>query len=175
MLLSSWRKEIFRPECNPGFESLHCIAHLDQNVGEALPFLNTQLGGHHYQLDPPAVTFKVHGRLITVHHDRIAINALNDEAEADKILAWLQGEINQAWEQRGEITPSTDSAPEPQVMHILRLLPNKAGCGACGRPTCLVFATLAAQGVLGPGDCPELSPQAAAALAEYLGGFSFDL
>ncbi|MCF8032042.1 MAG: Fe-S cluster protein [Desulfarculaceae bacterium] len=175
MLLTSWRKEIFRPECNPGFESLHCIAHLDQEVGPALPYLNTTLGGYSYQKEPPAVTFRVHGRLITVHHDRIALNALNDEAEADKILAWLQGEINQAWEQRGQITPSTESAAQPQVMEIVRLLPNRAGCGACGRPTCLVFATLAAQGVLGPADCPELEPRAAAALEAYLAPFDLDL
>jgi ArsR family metal-binding transcriptional regulator len=174
MLLTSWRKEIFRPECNPGFESLHCIAHLDQEVGQVLPYLNAQLGGSSYQKDPPAVTFRVHGRLITVHHDRIAINALADEAEADKILAWLQREINQAWEQRAEITPSTTAAPQPQVMTILRLLPNQAGCAACGRPTCLVFATLAAQGALGPEDCPQLSPEQAAALAEYLAGFDLD-
>ncbi len=29
MLLKEYRKEIFRPECNPNFKSLHCIARLD--------------------------------------------------------------------------------------------------------------------------------------------------
>jgi hypothetical protein len=33
MLLKSYRKEIFRPECNPSFQSLHCIAYLDQDIG----------------------------------------------------------------------------------------------------------------------------------------------
>ena len=28
MLLGSYTKEIFRAECNPGFEALHCFAHL---------------------------------------------------------------------------------------------------------------------------------------------------
>jgi len=37
MLLFSYRKEIFRAKCNPGFESVHCIANLDQDVGECLP------------------------------------------------------------------------------------------------------------------------------------------
>lgn len=174
MLLQSWQKRIFRPECNPGFESLHCIADLDQEVGQALPYLNAHLGGFSYQQDPPAVTFRVHGKLITVHNDRIAINALADGAEADKILAWLQGEINQVWERRGEIEPSTVAAPQPQLLKVLRLLPNKAGCVRCGQATCLVFATLAAQGVLGPDGCPELEPGARQALEEYLGGFSLD-
>ncbi len=44
MLLESYQKEIFRPKCNPGFKSVHCIAHLDQDIGEALPYLNAELG-----------------------------------------------------------------------------------------------------------------------------------
>lgn len=174
MLLKSWQKRIFRPECNPGFESLHCIADLDQEVGEALPYLNTHLGGYSFQKDPPAVTFRAHGKLITVHNDRIAINALADEAEADKILAWLQREINQVWEERAAIEPSTQAAPQPQLMTVLRHLPNKPGCRRCGQATCLVFATLAAQGALGPEACPELEPGARQALEQYLGEFSLD-
>ncbi|MCB2191896.1 MAG: Fe-S cluster protein [Deltaproteobacteria bacterium] len=174
MLLQSWQKRIFRPECNPGFESVHCIAQLDQDVGEALPYLNAHLGGYSYQTDPPAVTFKVHGKLITVHGDHIAINALADEAEADKILAWLQREINQVWDERASIEPTTQCAPQPQPMQVLRLLPNKAGCRQCGHPTCLVFATLAVQGVVGAQDCPELGPEARQALGSYLGEFPLD-
>lgn len=82
MLLKSYTKEISRPECNPSFQSLHCIAHLDQDVTEALPYLNAVLGGFEYIRDPPAVTFRVHGKLITVHPREIAVNALRDETEA---------------------------------------------------------------------------------------------
>ncbi|MFW6099209.1 MAG: hypothetical protein ACOC79_01795 [Thermodesulfobacteriota bacterium] len=42
MLLKGYQKEIFRPKCNPGFQSVHCIAHLDQDIAEALPYLNAQ-------------------------------------------------------------------------------------------------------------------------------------
>ena len=40
MLLKGYTREIFRTECNFTFESLHCIVHLEQDVGEALPYLN---------------------------------------------------------------------------------------------------------------------------------------
>ena len=53
MLLISYEKEIFRPKCNPGFESVHCIAHLDQDIGEALPYLNAELGGFIKHLHVP--------------------------------------------------------------------------------------------------------------------------
>jgi len=48
MLLKSYAKEIFRPQCNPSFQSLHCIAHLDQGISEVLPYLNAWLGGFAY-------------------------------------------------------------------------------------------------------------------------------
>ena len=97
-------------------------------------------GGFTYIKDPPSVTFRVHGKLITVYGDRIAVNALKDEEEADKILNWLKGEINEAWEKRDQIQPSYESAPQPQMIEILKLLPRSKGCRACGQPTCLVFA-----------------------------------
>jgi len=172
MLLRGYTKRIFRPECNPGFESLHCIAQLHQDVGQVLPYLNSHLGGFEYHPDPPAVTFKVQGRLITVHHDKIALNALADESQADKILNWLKGEINYCWDHREEIEPSFEGLPRPKIMEILKLLP-KTNCGACGRPTCLVFASLAAEGVLGAEDCPDLEEEKGRALRAYLQGFDW--
>src|SRR5512141_1798235 len=113
MLLKRYTRKIFRAECNPSFESLHCIATLDQDVSEALPYLNTVLGGFEYLKEPPAVVFRSRGRLIAVHGRRIAVNALQDEAEADKILEWLKREINDAWERRAEIAPCYEGAPKP--------------------------------------------------------------
>lgn len=173
MLLESYRLEVFRPECNPNFQSLHCLAHLEQDVAEALPYLNASLGGDEYLHDPPAVTFKVHGKLITVHPRLIAINALADEAEAARVVQWLQGEINRAWENRHDIVPSTASRPRPQVLAILRLLP-RTSCGRCGLPTCLVLAVRLAEGSLGPEACPELPARERAELESYLGGFDLD-
>ncbi|MEW6263299.1 MAG: (Fe-S)-binding protein [Thermodesulfobacteriota bacterium] len=173
MLLKTYRKDIFRAECNPSFESLHCIARLDDDVSPALPYLNAVLGGFSYVQDPPSVTFKIHGRLITVHGDRIAVNALKDEEEADKILEWLKREINVAWENRESITPSYESAPRPQAMEILKLLP-RTNCRACGRPTCLVFAAQAVEGVTGADDCPPLVEDKREKLLKYLAGFRFD-
>lgn len=79
MLLESYTKEIFRPGCNHSFESVLCFAHLDQDVSEALPYLNAVLGGFEYLQNPPSVTFRAQGKLITVHGRKIAINALKDE------------------------------------------------------------------------------------------------
>lgn len=153
---------------------MHCIAHLDQDIGEVLPYLNAELGGFEYFSDPPAVTFRVQGKIITVHPREIAVNVLKDETEADKILEWLAREINAAWDKRDEIEPRYVGMPKPKVFEILKLLP-KSNCRKCGQTTCMVFASLVAQGVKGPEDCPELAGQAAEDLQSYMAQFSFDV
>ncbi|RJR40635.1 MAG: Fe-S cluster protein [Desulfobacteraceae bacterium] len=173
MLLETYTKEIFRPECNPSFQSLHCIAHLDQDVSEALPYLNAVLGGFEYLKDPPAVTFRIQGKIITVHPREIAVNALRDEAEADKILEWLKREINEAWDKRAEIEPRYQGSPKPKILEILKLLP-KTNCRECGEPTCMVFSTRIAEGVKGAEDCPPLEEEKEAKLLEYMSQFHLD-
>ena len=173
MLLKRYTKEIFRPECNPGFETVHCIARLEQNVEPVLPYLNANLGGFEYLNDPAAVIFRSQGKLITVQGKKIAINALRDEAEAEKILEWLKREINAAWENRSEIQPSYEGSPKPKVIEILKLLP-KTNCKECGLPTCMVYATRVAEGVKGPDDCPPLDPEKKGRLEEYMNQFAFE-
>ena len=45
MLLENYELEIFNSKCNPGAMSVHCFAHLAQDVSDVLPYLNTTLGG----------------------------------------------------------------------------------------------------------------------------------
>ncbi len=174
MLLEGYKKEMFLPKCNPSFQSVHCVARLDQDISEVLPYLNTELGGGDYIQSPPSLTLRVHGKLITLHAREIYVNALNDEEEAEKILGWLKKEINQAWEKRTEIEPTYDAPAIPQMMEILKLLP-RTNCHKCGEPTCIVFALRAAEGVKGPEDCPDLKDENKLKLAEYLGRFNFEL
>ncbi len=174
MLLQGFTKELFRPKCNPNFESVHCVARLEQDISEALPYLNTALGGADYVESPPALTLRIHGKLITLHAREIFINALKDDAEAEKILQWLKKEINEAWDKREEINPTFDAAPTPQWLEILKLLP-KTNCGKCDEPTCTVFALKAVQGIKGPEDCPDLDEGNMAGLRDYLGRFHFEI
>jgi len=174
MLLKSFRLEIFNNKCMPGAETVNCFAHLDQNVSVVLPYLNSMLGGFAYVQEPPSVTFKVHGKLITVHGCRIAVNALKDEAEARKIVDWLKREINETWENRDSIVPSTKGATRPKIIEILKLLP-KTNCRACGEPTCMVFATRLAEGVKANGDCPTMEADNRMLLEQYLPRFHFDV
>lgn len=171
MLLESYRLEIFNSACQPGAMAVHCFAHLDQDVGDALPYLNSVLGGFEYITDPPSVTFKVHGKLITVHGQKIAINALKDEAEARKVVEWLKREINDAWENREEIVPSFQGSPRPQMLEILKLLP-QTNCRECGEATCMVFAARVAEGVKDADDCPPMEMEYRQKLEQYMSQFN---
>jgi ArsR family metal-binding transcriptional regulator len=172
-LISGYHIRIFRPECNHNFQSVHCIIHLENDIREVLPYLNTVLGGNTYTQDPPSVSFKVHGKLITVHPQEIAINVLKDEEEANKILRWLKQEIHDAWEKRDQIKPSFQGIAKPQILDILRLLPRN-NCRLCGQPTCMVFSFLVADGVKGPEDCPGLNESARTKLRGYLEHFRLE-
>lgn len=172
MLLSGYTKELFKPECNPHFESLHCYAHLNNDIGKVIPYLNACLGGTAYQKEPPSVMFQIHGRLIAVHPRKIAVNAIKDEAEAEKILQWLMREINEAWEKREEIVPCESIPEKPQILQVLKLLP-KTNCRECHQPTCMAFATLIVQGAKEAMDCPKLERDGLDRLNEYLAGFLF--
>ena len=174
MLLKGYNLEIFNSKCQPGAMNVHCFAHLDQDVSCALPYLNAVLGGFEYIKDPPSVTFKAQGKLITVHGSKIAINALKDENEARKIVEWLKREINDAWKNRNEITPCYEGVPRPKVIEILKLLPNKMGCHECGEPTCMVFATKVAEGGKGADNCTQLNEDQKDKLNKYMERFNID-
>lgn len=173
MLLKDYRLEIFNNECMPGAISVQCIAHLAQDISAALPYLNTVLGGFEYVEHPPAVTFKVHGKLIAVHGRKIAANALKDEEEARKVIEWLKREINNAWENRDRIPPSTKGAPRPNIIEILKRLP-KTNCRDCGEPTCMVFATRLAEGGKVVDDCPSIGGEQKRQLENYFARFIFE-
>jgi ArsR family metal-binding transcriptional regulator len=93
MLLKQYRKEFCRPP-NPEARHLRCVAYLDEDISEVLPYLNTLLNGHQYIKNPPSLTFKFNGKLITLYAKEIGINIVKDEEEAHSLLKWLEKEIN---------------------------------------------------------------------------------
>ncbi len=173
MLLEDYTLEIFNSKCQPGAMGVHCFAHLDQDISKALPYVNAVLGGFEYLVDPPALTLRSQGKLMTLHGRKIAVNALKDEQEAKKIIEWLKNEINDAWEGRDRIVPSFHGRPKPKLIEILKLLP-KTNCRKCGQPTCMVFAAQAMEGGRGVEHCPELSNENRTKLSNYLVTFDFE-
>jgi len=166
MLVEGYRKEFCLPP-NPKAKHLRCYAHLDCDIGELLPYLNTVLRGYQYYREPLMLTLKFQAKLITLYPKMIAINMVAGEAEAENILKWLKEEINNTWRNRSGITPSFEVSPKPRILDILRLLP-KDNCQKCGLPTCMVFAVQVSEGGRSYDDCPKLDAQSKLKLKEYL-------
>ncbi len=173
-MITNYELDIVRPECNHNFTSVFCYVYFNKNIKDALPYLNANLGGFKYISDPPSVTFKVHGKLITVHQNQISINALKDKEEAEKVASWMIREINEAWENRKEIVPSTRSSETVSIPQILTLLP-KTNCKKCSEQTCMVFAVKLRDGIKGPENCPELSAEKQDRLKKLLSSVQYDI
>jgi len=169
MLVKNYHLEFCRPP-NPEAIHLRGLARLDENIEELLPYLNTVLRGHLYMREPPSLTIKYRAKLITFHPHEIAINILKDEAEAEEIVGWLVGVINDTWDKRETIKAIYEVPPQPRILEILKLLP-RTNCRACGEPTCLVFASRLSNGEAAPVSCSGLDPEALDLLQSYLRQF----
>ncbi len=113
-----------------------------------------------------------YGKIIKVGAREIALNALEDEEEADRILMWLKDQINEAWANQESIIPKYEGRRRPRLIDILRLLP-RTNCKKCGRPTCTVFAAQMAEGGVGPEQCIDIPDDDREELTAYLGGYDF--
>ena len=102
------------------------------------------------------------------------LSPIKDENEALKIVEWIKREINDAWEKRDDIQPSYEGMSKPKVIEILKLLP-KTNCKECDAPTCMVFATLVAEGGKDASDCPALIDENRKKLNAYLEPFQLDI
>jgi ArsR family metal-binding transcriptional regulator len=173
MLLQSYRLEVVNNHCMPAAQSVNCIARLDQDVGCAIPYLNAVIEGDQFTPDPPSITFKNEGKLISVTESTITVNAVADEAQGRKIVEWIKRELNEAWENRATIEPRYTKPERPQVVEIIKRLP-RTNCKKCGASTCMVFATWVIQGAKDETQCPELSEEGQGKLKNYLVKFKLN-
>jgi ArsR family metal-binding transcriptional regulator len=169
-MLKGYHIDLVRAKSNSNMDLIFCIAHLDQDVSEVLPYLNRILRGHQYTKEPPSVLFKMDGRIVVVRPREIAINSVKDASDAEETVEWLKGKINEAWEKRASIEPLFQATPRPVVMDILRLL-GQTNCGSCGEPSCVVFALQLAEGLKEPEDCPILDEELRERVKDYLALF----
>jgi hypothetical protein len=65
MLVKAYAKSFVRPP-NPQAPHLRCFAALDADITQVLPYLNTALKGFQYYKEPPSLTLKLPGKLVTL-------------------------------------------------------------------------------------------------------------
>lgn len=159
MLLQSYQLNVFAPPCDPGAERWTVKAELDDDIGEALPYLNTTLKGAIYNHAARALTFHMGGHSIAVRPREIAISNLPDQSAAATEVKRVADIINHTWERRAEVTPSLEMHQRLKPMEVYKLLP-ATNCKVCGQPTCFTFALKVTVGEFEIEQCAPLFTEA---------------
>lgn len=155
MLLQNYHLDVFSPPCEPGAERWSVKAALDDDIGEALPYLNATLKGAIYNHAARALTWRMGGHAIAIRPREIAISNLCDKDAAATEVERVVEIINRTWERRAEIVPSIEMRQRLKPMDVYKLLP-ATNCQVCGQPTCFTFALKMTVGELEPEQCPPL-------------------
>jgi len=155
MLLQSYQLTVFSPPCEPGAERWSVRAALDDDIGDALPYLNATLKGAIYNHAAHALTWRMGGHAIAIRPREIAIGNLRDKDAAAAEVQRVVDSVNRTWERRAEITPSVEMRQRLRPMDVYKLLP-ATNCKACGQPTCFTFALKVTAGEAEPEQCPPL-------------------
>lgn len=119
---------------------IRVIARLGSDAGEAIPYVNAVLKRTVYNPGANTLTFKKEGMCFTVKPREITATKLRDLEHAHEELRGLLELINDAWERRGELTPSYERGVRLTALQIYKGLP-ATNCRECGEASCLAFAT----------------------------------
>lgn len=140
MLIRGYQLELISPPCDPGAERWSAFARLEDDIREALPYLNAVWAGAIYDHAAGNLTWQADGRAISVRPHELAVSNLMDKSEAGEVVARLVETINDIWKRRTEIASSTRKRERLRALDVYKLLPG-GNCKACGEPTCFVFAS----------------------------------
>ena len=159
MLLQSYHLNVFAPPCDPGAERWAVKAVLDDDIGDALPYLNATLKGAIYNHAAGALTWRMGGHSIAIRPREIAISNLLDQDAAAIEVKRMVDIINRTWDRRIEITPSIDMRQRLKPLEVYKYLP-ATNCKVCGQPTCFTFALKVTAGEVEIEQCAPLSTEA---------------
>ena len=139
MLLQAVEPQVVLPPCDFERETVNVIGRFQENISPILPYLNATQPKALFNKAAHILRFRFEGHQVTLQPHEMAIGGLADADEAVETLTRLQRLINDTWERRDEIMPSTVERKRLKALDVYKLLPG-TNCKACGEPTCFVFA-----------------------------------
>ena len=154
-MIGEYKLEVTTPPCDPGAERFNARAHLKDDIGQVLPYLNAAWKGAIYNQAGQVLTWRTGGRVVMVRPNEIAVSNLRDRDEAVHMVERLIKRIEKLWERREEIQPSYKRREPPKALELYKLLPGD-NCRACGQPTCFIFALKVTTGEADVSQCEPL-------------------
>jgi len=147
----------FRPPCDASSEMVNVKVFLDRDISDLLPYVKGALDNVKYFPKGPFVKLAFKGHPVTVDHDCIAIAGFSDDESARECAEGVVALLKDIEARKDSITPDMTPFNPPSAMDVFKLLPQKAGCGKCGYPTCMAFAVALTKEETGPEMCPLLA------------------
>jgi len=157
-------------KCRPGENLWSVKARLDQDITEAMPYLNAALKADHYDHEAKTLTCWIGKRHCAFRPREIAVAPVEDRDDATEAAQTVVAEVNRIWRSREDIEPSARQRELPNLMSVYKLLPG-TNCKKCGYPTCMAFAADLREGKAELSACNPLSerPDAREKLSGLLG------
>lgn len=152
MLVTGYETEVGLPACGHDREKVSLIGHVGNDISPVFPYLNAILPGALLHTRAGIVRFRFEGYPVALEPHRMLVGGLADSDEGVEVMTRLQGFVNETWARRDEIVPSTTERRRLSPLAVYKLLPG-TNCGACGYPTCLVFANNLVVGQVDLGTC----------------------
>lgn len=138
-LIRSYDLGMVEAACLPGGNRWSAKINLGEDVSEAMPFLNSVLGGTEYDHDAKVLVCKHEGFRYAFRPFEIRIAPVENREDAQRQADRVIGLVNDIWRRRAEIEPRYEGRKLPDLMAVYKLLP-RTNCRECGRPTCMAFA-----------------------------------
>lgn len=160
MLVTSYEPEISLPACSADREKPSMIGHVHSDLSPVFPYLNAILPDAILYTRAETLRFRFEGCPVALQPHKMIIGGLVDADDGVERMTRLQQFLNDTWERRAAIVPSTVERRRLSPLPVYKLLPG-TNCRACGHATCLVFANMLVIGQAKLAQCTPLCTEEA--------------
>ena len=163
-LIQQFDMRFVAPECHSDADWYRVLVDLQDDITEALPYLNAELEGAEYSRKASVLLWSDAEKKYAFRSRQIAIVPVMQKQEAPGLAADIVAAVNAIWARRAEIEPRFDEKkPAPNLLAVYKLLP-RTDCGDCGSPSCMAFAGVVRHDPAKASLCPHISEEDCVAL-----------
>jgi ArsR family metal-binding transcriptional regulator len=155
-LITDYRFELVEDHHSAGSGRYGVRVLVPTDISACFPYLNAVLNDPLYDHENGILIGGKDRRRYAFRPHEIQAGMVSDASEAPPIVEEVVKLVNEVWEKRSEIIPTTRERRLPTVFSVYQLLP-RTNCRECGYPTCLACAADIRNGVISLEKCPLLS------------------
>lgn len=166
-MITNYRiKTIDNIVCLPGTGILRAVVDIFDDISDIFPYINGYAKKAKYLPKIPWIRFPFYSFSnnfnkiydVACKPKELIIGKFNSADEAKKIVDEVVYFINDIYQNKEKIIPSSKEWAPPSVLTIIKYLP-QTNCGRCGEKSCMAFAVKLAQDDIEPEVCREIKEE----------------